>query len=128
WTISRRAPTLAGKTASSIRSSTTARFFAIRSRCRQASCIRTATSSSRICCLRRYAETMATGTLVSVEEYLSTSYRPDCDYIDGVILERNVGESDHRREERRVAGCFISREEQWAVLVLTEICVEIAGN
>ena len=40
---------------------------------------------------------MASGSLVSVREYLSTSYRPDCDYIDGVVLERNVGEKDHSR-------------------------------
>jgi hypothetical protein len=38
---------------------------------------------------------MATGSLVSVHEYLSTSYRPDCDYVDGVVLERNLGETDH---------------------------------
>jgi hypothetical protein len=30
---------------------------------------------------------MATGALASVNEYLSTSYDPDCEYIDGVILE-----------------------------------------
>ena len=29
---------------------------------------------------------MAVGTFVSVEEYLHTSYRPDCDYVDGVLL------------------------------------------
>jgi Uma2 family endonuclease len=38
---------------------------------------------------------MAARTLISVEEYLSTSYRPDCDYVDGEVLERNVGEHDH---------------------------------
>ena len=32
---------------------------------------------------------MATRTLVSVEEYLATSYRPDCDYVDGKVVERN---------------------------------------
>jgi len=39
---------------------------------------------------------MGTPTLVSVEEYLRTSF-PDADreYIDGRILERNVGEVDH---------------------------------
>jgi len=31
---------------------------------------------------------------VSVREYLTTSYRPDCDYVDGRIEERNVGEYD----------------------------------
>ena len=35
-------------------------------------------------------------TLVSVEEYLRTSYPvADREYIDGRIVERNVGEVDH---------------------------------
>ena len=33
--------------------------------------------------------------LVSVEEYLRTMYEPDCDYVDGAIEERNVGEGPH---------------------------------
>ena len=33
--------------------------------------------------------------LVGVEEYLSTVYRPDCDYLDGVVVERNLGQFDH---------------------------------
>jgi Uma2 family endonuclease len=38
---------------------------------------------------------MAARTLISVEEYLATSYRPDCDYVDGEVVERNLGEWDH---------------------------------
>ena len=34
---------------------------------------------------------MATGTLVSEEEYLHTAYEPDCEYEDGVLTERNYG-------------------------------------
>ena len=43
-------------------------------------------------------------TLVSVEEYLRTSY-PDADreYIDGRIVERNVGEVDHSDLQTAVA-------------------------
>lgn len=33
---------------------------------------------------------MPTETLISVEEYIATSYRPDCDYMDGRIEERNA--------------------------------------
>jgi hypothetical protein len=29
-------------------------------------------------------------SLVSVEEYLHTDYEPDCDFVDGVLVERNV--------------------------------------
>lgn len=38
---------------------------------------------------------MAVTALVSVEEYLDTTYQPDCDYLDGTLLERNVGELSH---------------------------------
>jgi len=31
-------------------------------------------------------------TLVPVDEYLRTSYSPDCEYVDGRIVERNLGE------------------------------------
>ncbi len=34
---------------------------------------------------------MATGTLIPLEEYIGHSFRPDCDYIDGELRERNVG-------------------------------------
>ena len=33
---------------------------------------------------------MAAGVLIPVEEYLRTSYRPDCDYVDGEVLGRNL--------------------------------------
>ena len=35
---------------------------------------------------------MKAPVLVPVEEYLRTTYRPDCDYVDGEVLERNVGD------------------------------------
>ena len=35
---------------------------------------------------------MATSSLIPVSEYLSTSYEPDCDYIEGELQERNFGE------------------------------------
>ena len=45
---------------------------------------------------------MATGVLVSVEEYLRTGYRPDCDYLDGEVVERNLGEYEHSRTQREI--------------------------
>ena len=38
---------------------------------------------------------MKTEALVPVEEYLRTTYDPDCEYVDGEVLERNLGERDH---------------------------------
>lgn len=28
--------------------------------------------------------------LMPIEEYMQTSYSPDCEYIDGVVVERDV--------------------------------------
>src|SRR4051812_48348676 len=38
---------------------------------------------------------MGVETLISVEEYLSTSYDPDVEYVDGVLVERKVGDWFH---------------------------------
>jgi len=42
-------------------------------------------------------------TLVSVEQYLRASYPDgDCEYVDGEIVERNVGEIDHASMQSRI--------------------------
>jgi Uma2 family endonuclease len=38
---------------------------------------------------------MPVEALLSVEEYLNTSYDPDVEYVDGVLVERNVGDWLH---------------------------------
>ena len=45
---------------------------------------------------------MTAGTLIPVEEYLSTSYDPDVEYVDGVLVERNVGEWSHSLIQRNI--------------------------
>jgi Uma2 family endonuclease len=66
-----------------------------------------------------------TKTLISVEEYLSTSYRPDCDYVDGHLEERNLGEWDHNRLQTRISGYFLAREKECGVLVVVEQRVRV---
>jgi Uma2 family endonuclease len=38
---------------------------------------------------------MRLGTLVPLAEYLATSYDPEVEYVDGVLVERNVGDWLH---------------------------------
>ena len=38
---------------------------------------------------------MGVATLISVDEYLSTSYDPDVEYVDGVLVERSGGDWLH---------------------------------
>jgi len=68
---------------------------------------------------------MPTGLLVSIEEYLATSYRPDCDYVDGVLVERNVGEYDHSRLQMLVGKYLSNREKQWGIRVVVEQRVQV---
>lgn len=69
---------------------------------------------------------MATDTLIGVDEYLATSYHPDCDYVDGVIEERNLGEYDHGRLQLKVSGYFLLREKQWGIRVVPEQRVQVS--
>ena len=69
---------------------------------------------------------MATGALVSISEYLHTSYRPDCDYVDGIVEERNLGEHDHAKLQTKVAAFFYIREKEWGIHVVTEQRVQVS--
>jgi Uma2 family endonuclease len=69
---------------------------------------------------------MPAGTLVSVSEYLSTSYDPDCDYVDGEVLERNLGEHDHSRLQGVLYAYLFNREKQWRIHVVPEQRVQVS--
>jgi Uma2 family endonuclease len=66
-----------------------------------------------------------TKTLISVEEYLSTSYRPDCDYVDGHLEERNLGERPHGRTQLRIGAYFFNRQSQWNAYAIPEQRVQV---
>ena len=69
---------------------------------------------------------MSTATLVSIEEYLGTSYRPDCDYVDGELQERNLGERRHSRTQMLLGAFLFQRETQWGIQVLPEQRVQVS--
>jgi Uma2 family endonuclease len=66
---------------------------------------------------------MATTTAahISVEEYLKTAYHPDCDYVDGVLEERNLGEVDHGSVQARFAQFFLNLYKQTGLFAMTEV-------
>jgi Uma2 family endonuclease len=68
---------------------------------------------------------MAARTLISVEEYLATSYRPDCDYVDGEVVERNLGTRDHGWLQAAVTAYFFNRRRQWNITVITELRIRV---
>ncbi|MGD0894040.1 MAG: Uma2 family endonuclease [Terracidiphilus sp.] len=62
---------------------------------------------------------------VPVEEYLSTGYEPDCEYDDGVVVERNLGEFEHSFLQILLGTIFTTNIETWGVFGLTEQRVQI---
>ena len=72
----------------------------------------------------RYAggmlKAMPLATHISVEEYLRTAYDPDCEYVDGEVLERNLGEQDHSLVQGRIYFYFQSRAKEFRICVFPE--------
>ena len=57
---------------------------------------------------------MSTTHLVSVEEYLRTSHQDgDREYVDGQIVERNLGEFDHSDLQTAIAVYLRTRYQQF---------------
>jgi Uma2 family endonuclease len=68
---------------------------------------------------------MSTRTLISVEEYLASSYEPDCDYVDGEVVERNVGEWDHSDLQLAIGSYLRQRQKKCGIRVVTEQRVQV---
>jgi len=68
---------------------------------------------------------MPSTTLVSVEEYLSTSYDPDVEYVDGELVERNVGETDHSRLQLMIGAYLARHEQKWGISTYPECRTQI---
>jgi Uma2 family endonuclease len=68
---------------------------------------------------------MATGTIVPLEEYLRTSYEPDCEYVDGELVERNVGTKKHSYLQGLLIAYLMRRRKQWRIEPLPEIRVRL---
>jgi Uma2 family endonuclease len=71
---------------------------------------------------------MSTAVTVSLEEYLRTSYHPDREYLDGELLERNVGEWDHSRLQMLLSNYLCNREKHWGILVVPEQRVQVTAR
>jgi Uma2 family endonuclease len=71
---------------------------------------------------------MPVGELVSLAEYLKTSYRPDCDFIDGEVHERNPGEFDHSSAQADIIVWLRSHYSSLAKRVLPEQRVQVKAT
>jgi Uma2 family endonuclease len=69
---------------------------------------------------------MATKTLMSVEEYLRTSFEgSDCEYLDGEVVERNMGELPHGRIQARIIILLTQVAAALGIQIVPEIRLQI---
>ena len=66
--------------------------------------------------------------LISVDEYLNTTYHPDCDYIDGELLERNPGEFKHGRLQGVIGAWLVNRETRWHIKAAIEVRLKVSAR
>jgi Uma2 family endonuclease len=71
---------------------------------------------------------MATSVLIPIDEYLKTSYRPDREYVDGAILERNVGKWEHARVQALLTIWFGQHEKEWNIQTATEWRTQVSST
>ena len=73
--------------------------------------------------------TMASKTLVPVEEYLRMSFDgPDREYVDGEIIERHLGSTPHSKAQRRLNRFLESLSDRHSLHPLTDIRMKISGS
>jgi len=72
---------------------------------------------------------MATSpTLLSIDEYLRTSYHPDADYVDGEIEERNLGEYEHAKLQTLIVSLFTNNEDAWQTDAIVEQRIRVNSS
>ncbi|MBV8820848.1 MAG: Uma2 family endonuclease [Acidobacteriaceae bacterium] len=64
--------------------------------------------------------------LTSVDEYLKTSYRPDMEFVDGVLVERGMPTIPHSRLQAILIRYFAQFEHSLGFLALPEVRTQIA--
>ncbi len=71
---------------------------------------------------------MASVTFIPVSEYLHTTYRPDVDYIDGELQERNVGERPHALIQGILYAMFNVNRRAWGIVAAPELRVQVSAS
>jgi Uma2 family endonuclease len=71
---------------------------------------------------------MAAATFTPLEQYLNTTYRPDCDYVDGEVRERNVGILPHSDLLGSLVYLLHQSRHDWKILALPSVRVRVSAT
>lgn len=64
--------------------------------------------------------------VMTMEEYLRTPFRPDCDFVDGRVEERTLGETKHGLLQMALGHWFFSRKDEWKIRVISELRTRVS--
>jgi len=68
---------------------------------------------------------MGVGTQVSLAEYLSTTYEPDREYVDGELIERAMPDNSHSVAQTNLAGLFFILSRRHSVFPRVELRIRL---
>lgn len=66
--------------------------------------------------------------MITIDEYLHTSFRPDCDFIDGEVRERNVGMRRHAYAQAEIVSWFNQRKTTLRLQSLPELRMRVSPS
>lgn len=69
-----------------------------------------------------------TATLISLDDYLSTTYEPDREFVDGVLVRRNVGTQLHGMLQTIVAVFLAQYRKSHQIRVFTETRLRVDAS
>ena len=69
---------------------------------------------------------MATAPANSLTEYLATDYKPDREYLDGEVVERNAGYGPHGYVEAALGAWLCGEQKRWRVFTLLVQRVQVS--
>jgi len=64
-------------------------------------------------------------TVISVEKYLSTVYKPECEYVDGELIKRNLGEAEHSAVQAAISALLGSNRREAGVHLFLALRVQV---
>ncbi len=67
-------------------------------------------------------------SLLTLDEYILTSYRPDCDFVDGYLEERILGTPKHAYLQMKLGAWFGAREKEWNIVVMGDVRTRVGIN
>jgi Uma2 family endonuclease len=65
---------------------------------------------------------------IPLKTYLTTSYEPGVDYVDGELEDRYVGEYDHNMIQQEVLVWFREHRKEWGIRVVQEQRTRVANT